>query len=404
MVAATMSEPTITRRQWWQAGLLALALVGLSVYVHLVWNSMLIHSDAIWVKRIALHHGMYPFSIRIFTTFTTELVAWLTGLSTRWAFSVHQFALMWLLGLVMYWYLRGLRLAHAYAVAGIVMLLSAYPVMCAFFEPVYTWDDLWQYAFLAAAFGALLRSRSVLGAVLMCLALAARETTGSYLPAYVLLAMTVPVNGNRRAALLMGPVLFLLLYMVLFYQFHYANELGRFKTNFGNPAAAANTLYSLVVSNGYLWVTGLLALVISGRRLLSDRLERFLVVGAMVAIPFALVGTTLMTLARETRLFFGPALFLIPLTLILWRELEPDIRFFLRHFRWVAAVSITGLAGYAGYRFVSAVIPRFDFRPVPEFHHVYFGIQVALAVAIGGLVTLGLARQLRASDRARSVS
>jgi hypothetical protein len=90
--------------------------------------SMLLHSrlgfwspiqigDVLWIKKLNLHLTVYPYTIRPFQTWATVWLHDLTSLPIRESFFFFQFSLTFILGLVLYAYLKKARL-YPHLVAG----------------------------------------------------------------------------------------------------------------------------------------------------------------------------------------------------------------------------------------------------------------------------------------------
>ncbi len=373
----------IRRSEWLIPTALTVAIGAFSIYLHFQDNTMLAHSDKIWDQRITMHRFYYPFSARLFTTWSVIGISQLFDIGYRLAFTILMYVLYFGLSLTFYAYLRALGFGRIVSNLGLAMLLCAYPMLCAFFEPVFTWDDFWQYLATAAALLLLLKKRYLWAAIVFALGIIAREPTMLFYPAYLYALMGN--KGERKltfwsAALI--PVVVFAIYMALTYQppdpvrYHNINE------NFKNPDWAKNSVYSLIISFGFLWMTSLAALAANGADIGRNRTHSFIVLGAAYSVPMTIAIVFTTTFARETRLFFPPFVFLIPLTLELLRTHAHAIRqFYTRHWG-VWGVILIAASGWFGQWSAKVLFPRFDYRSEQRFSYVFLGIQIALAIAL----------------------
>ena len=382
---------------------LAIVLGVLSVYLHFQDNTMLMHSDKMWVDGMAMHRQYYPFSVRLFTTSAVQFLNSVFGVSFQVAFGVVQYSLFVALALVFYRFLRIIGFDRLLSNLGVAMLLSAYPILCAFFEPVYTWDDLWQYVATVLAFSLIAQGKCLWAAVVLSLGALAREATLILYPVYVyaLLANHPPTKRTLVLSSLI-PLIVYGVFAALTYQTPEPERFHQFRRNFVNAAWAANAAYSLIISFGYLWVTSFLSLVRYGTTIFTQRRLSFLVVGASFAVPATIVLTFLTTFARETRLFFPPFVFIIPLSLWMIREKSATLQWFYRWGRGVPAIIMLALATWFGIWAARILFPSFDYRSEQHFSQVFLGIQIAIAILIMIPLIVSLTRSMsRVSDDCR---
>ncbi len=180
-----------------------------------------------------------------------------------------------------------------------------------------------------------------------------------------------------------------------------ADRFTNFAKNFLNPVWASNTFYSLLASFGAIWLVAGLA---RADRLAGQFDERAIAIcrwGAIYSVPTTIALVLTMGLARETRLFFPPFVFLIPLSLWFLRYYgEKLIRFNLAG-AGIPSVFVVSLAMIEGIHLSRLLFPSFDFRAWTEFSQVYLGIHFGLAMALifqlsavslGDLLRIRLAR------------
>ena len=105
-----------------------------------------------------------------------------------------------------------------------------------------------------------------------------------------------------------------------------------------------------------------------------------ILLGAAVTVPAHIIIVFTLTLARETRLFFPPFLFVIPVVLWLFEDLKTYFINFCRKF-WGALALSTGIMSFwVGLVAAPALFPAFDFRGRLEFSQFYLGIHIGLSL------------------------
>lgn len=371
------------RREYLYIGILMAIFVAGSYWLHVNGDSILVQSESLWEKRVTYHEEVHPPSMRHFTTYLMRFGHDVLGLSFLSSFKVIQFILYFIVGISFHAYLRQLKFSPALSLFGVVMFVGSYPMLFAHFAPVYVWDDFWQYLALILSFHMILKDRPILASVLLAIGLVAREATVVLYPVYVY-ALLCRVDWKSRTALL--AVLLPLICLGVNYALHFhppaPGRFSLFYRNFIDSSASANVVFSLLVSFGVIWVASLLALVSNGRKLFADPRRSFLVVGALYGAPITVLFTLTMALARETRLFFPPFVFLIPLALYFVSvHREVFLRFYSRFLGLLGFAVVLG-AIWVGQIVAPILFPTFEFRTSPEWTQIYFGIHIALFIVL----------------------
>lgn len=362
----------------WEIITAALLTIGILV-LNLSLPTMLRQSDDMWQATVELHDTSSPFALRPLTTQTTILIAHATGLSMKWSFVLNQYLLLFLLFLSFAVFLRRLGLNGRQRLIGLIVLGMAYPVLCLHFIPNYTWDDLWLYLGVVWMAYFLVDGRVFPAAIVMLLTTLGREHILMFAPVFFVWGRPKNSFGRVIASLLI-PVVGYALYRYLQFPDIAPGRFAQWAKNFGNTEMTRQTLYSLFVSFGWLW--GAFVLTIrsappadSG---VDNEIYRKLRSSTLIMAPLAVAVVLIMVTARETRIFFPPFIYLIPLG-VLWIRCATtnsaggrDIRFYLL---W--SIILAGSVLLSIWLF-----PRFDFLPMIDFHRVLFALNLTLGLFV----------------------
>ena len=153
--------------------------------IHWKWcGSPMTASESLWQNRLEVHLSEYPFSIRPLTIQTTLLVHSIFILPYRESFFAIQYLLAFTLAIGFYAYLKNLVFSQGWATFGTAVLLFCYPILAAHLEPMHTWDDFWSYLFLTLTFLFITKTKSLLSAITILLAVVARKQNLTFVPVY----------------------------------------------------------------------------------------------------------------------------------------------------------------------------------------------------------------------------
>jgi len=291
-----------------------------------VSRSMMTQSAEIWEDRLELHVNEYPFKLRPFQTYATKWLHEATGVDIKTAFYLIQFTLAFLLAMAFYVLLRRLRFDQWWSLVGLVMLLTAYPILGAHYAPTYTWDDFWGYLFVTLGLLATIRERPWLVAIWLLLASIARETNVIFVP---LAFLPLWRKADNRATLMTAAAIPIVATLAIRFLWGTGEDFSRWawhiNYNFENGLRVNDTVVSFIIAFGPLWLLSLLGFY--EVRTMADHPSRQLLLwGYAVATPIFVILALTGGLARETRLFFPPFVFLIPLSVIALRSLVRRIR------------------------------------------------------------------------------
>jgi hypothetical protein len=379
--------------------LLSGAMLAISAWLQLQveWSPMIL-SEEIWHKKLEFHLTYTPFAVRFFQSYATLGLRHLLDWPIRESFFAVQFALALLLGPLFYRYLRALNFDKAWSRIGVLLFYSAYPILGAHFAPTYTWDDFWMYAFLILSLIFIIRQQPLLAITCFTLGCFARETMLFFYPILLLSSWWLRPETRRwqwLTGLLMPAVLYGLFYVIMREAVDPLRwELAAF--NFGNVARSTDSIVSLIIAFGFLWLLMIIGLATMLRQKPSQTQERILVWGLLTSLPPTVIATLLFSLARETRIFFPPFVFVIPLSLVALRSICQYVRehWSRRTFILVSAggAAVTLAAALSGH----SLVPATDFTANAGFRRHLAGFHLGLMLVILGGYTITWLRSLAA--------
>lgn len=355
----------------------ALLITLLSVVAHVTSPSTLHQSEQSWAERIELHETSPIFSKRPLTSIAVVALHDSLGLGYRASFFALQFALM-TAALICFWYwLSILGFGRGEGLAGMVIFGLSHSVFLAHFEPIHTWSDFWVYALIPLSLAWSLKKRYIPAVIAAVLALIARETSLLFVP---LMIPALRLGGSRRwPASLAGAAVIILFVGERLYFHPHLSAIPDFKLlfNFDGLLRTSDTIFSVIVSLGFVWITGLLGLV-SNSGFESDRL-RFLKWGGIWTVVGFTASSLLFGQVRESRLFVPTMVFLIPLTIVWWRSRRPAFRQLTGATpKWgQSAVALVLVA--LGIGLATVIFPEFEYRAWRDGSWVWLGLNIAAA-------------------------
>ncbi len=387
-LGALMNQPhpkpiASNRSELLVAASITVVVVGLSFFLHWKWcGSDMQLSEALFVQGHEWGLSTYPFSIRPFLAYSIELLGRLFSLEVKTSFFVIQFSLAAAVGLSFYYFLRQLSFSIGWSRLGLFLVLSAYPILAAHIEPMHTRDDLWAHLFMILALLSLLKSRMTAGIVWYTLAIFARDQSLLFFGAFLLVAWLRCEKIPRRRLVLLSllPLLIYGIFYAIVWQDPDPARFSLIQFNFENHLRTSDTLFSLFISFGFMWLAAPAAF--RGGR--SGSAFRLLWWGAILTVPATVFLTLFLTNARETRILFPPFVFMIPLTLLTLRAILCDLRgkMSLRLAACGLALFASLMAGgvWLGY----AAFPDFEYRRCQDFQRLWAGIHFGLILSLIG--------------------
>ena len=382
-------------------GLTAL-LLALSIWMHLRfdWSPIVLNEDA-WVKKLEFHRSWAPFAIRYVQDYTTLALHKGLNLPVRESFFIIQFTLTLILGPLFYRFLRLMGYARIWSLIGLGLLMTAYPILGAYFAPTHTWDDIWSYLFLVLSLTAVLQKRTLAAGVYIALGCFAREQTIFFLPVlFVAFHRSEPCDRLWRiwTALLTAPVTYGLFRYFVWHPIN-PKRWTLISFNFENIGRADDTLVSTLIAFGIMWLlapVGTLAV----KRYISPAARRMLLWGLATAWPLTVAVTLCCTLARETRIFFPPFVVVIPLSIAAlaaaWDFTDR------RRLRWVWAVAplLATPAIMLGIDLSWSLFAAWDYAANHAFRRNLAGVHIGLTILYVVMVALAFVwKKVRKTNR-----
>lgn len=366
-----------------------------SLFLHLkaAWSPLL-HDPDIWRRSLELHLNYYPYNIRFPQTQATLFVNRLFGLPLKESFYILQYILAFLLGPLFYNYLKTLGFGRNWSLVGLAALMLSFPILGAHFEPVHTWDDKWMYGFLILTFNALLKSNWLIASLFFTLGCFAREQMVLFYPIFFLEGIWNRQKLGMKKLLLglLIPVVIYGLLILLTYQTPDSKRWSLFFYNFENTARAADSVVSLWISFGFLWLLAMAGAVsIFSKR--SEPKFRILFWGAVTALPLTMILGIFFTYVRETRILFPPFVFLIPLALVALKNLWAKLPAVKSKTFWIVAACLGALLITAGVLIAPYLWPEFDYGSSSMLRRDFAGVQIGLSLLLLVGVVVGRFRK-----------
>lgn len=372
---------------------LTLIIVGLSLlsyYFNDANQTILFQSDEIWSKRLTTRLEVYPFSIRVFTSYSMLALMYVFGTSEVQSFIVVQYTLVVALGYAFHLYLKAVGFSLNLSLLGVGVLFLSYPIFGAHFQPTYTWDDMWQYLALTISLTLGLKRKWLASCVVFAIGIVAREVIFLFLPTLIYLFSVIEGSLFKKRALALAiPVILFCFYALFMIDINTSYKGIHFGVNFENPLIARDTFFSLMLSFGALWYASA-QFVFASSRVSLNQVQGFIVNGFWFTVPLTVLIVMTMAYARETRTLFPPFVFIIPMSLWLLRDIYEKVGKRVTLYLIFSGVALGAFLVPAGMRLSKSLFPEFAFRVGREFHQDYFGVHLAVAVLI--VLAFGVSR------------
>jgi len=344
--------------------------------------------EEIWQKKLDTHLTYYPFAIRPFQSRLTLYLHEFLGLPVRESFFAIQFALALCLGAAFYRFLRLLEFSKNWSLVGLAALFLSYPVLGAHFAPTHTWDDFWSYLFLTLTFAAVLKKQPVAAGVFLTLGCFAREQILVFYPLLLLWAWWTRRETDRIRSLIMlaMPIVIYGVYRWLVFEEFDFRRFFHLKFNFETALRVNDTIVSAWIAFGLLWLLMIIGLL---KRSYHSRNVPFRLVfwGVIIALPLTVALTVSTGMARETRIFFPPFLFVVPMALYVLKDVIERLKPFRSWRSWIVWTLVIAGATAAGYQLALELFPRFDYGTNGVFRRqiagIHFGLTITLLTGYG---------------------
>ena len=396
-------------REYYGSILLTSVVLVISGLMHLLWYySPLRLTEDTWVRGLDVHLSQYPFNTRLMQSQATLLVQHIFSLPVKESFMIVQGGLTMILGPLFYRYLRQLRVGKAWSLVGLFLLMTAYPILGAHFSPTYTWDDIWMYVFGVLCFSALTREEPLKASLYFTLGCFARGQMLLFLPIFVLSLWWL--QGQYTVKRLLGSLLLpLLLYgsfRAILYQAEDPKRWELFFFNFRDSARSTDTIVSMIIAFGVMWF-----LCVVGQKMLRERPmtypERVIFWGAFLSVPVVTITTLLFTNARETRIFFPPFVFVIPLSVVALRRIWDRVSSRCGPLTWTFIPSAVAVCLVLGVAYGGNLFSEWDFGRNVQLRRQIAGVHLGTAwIILQGWIISTLqnhisVRSLRRKDSSR---
>lgn len=364
--------------------IVAFGLALLSLILHLTAPSTMRESENGWDERVTYHQTKPSFAVRPLTTSAVAVMHDAFGWSFRSSFFILQFSLLLLCGPALAYWLRQLGFTLGERLLGMGIFYLSLPVLLAHFEPIFTWDDLWVYLFVPLGFAFVVGGRILLSTGCLIAAMLARETSLIFLlPWLILLRARFEYKLWPQAALALAVVGIAGLVRSIWTGLGAGPEYWEWEErarllafNFESLARSRDTVFSLLAGLGVLWPVGVYQLF-QPSEYNAPRYYDALRIGAVIAILGFTLPTLLFMQARESRLFFPPFVFLIPLALVFLRQHADELRDLRNRLpRRIQSVWPV-ILWLGGIGITYAIFPEFEYRKWQDGNRAVFGLHVA---------------------------
>ncbi len=357
----------------------------LSIYIHLYpFGSPMGQSEEIWMKRIKLHLEWGPFSHRLIQSYATLFFHHLFDVPIRESFFIVQYSLFFFIGLIFYRYLRLLSFDKLWSSFGLVLLLSAYPILGAHFSPVYTWDDLWGYLFVLLMIIYLLKNNWKYVGLNFLLGLFAREQIIIFLP--VLLVMIYDQRKDNRSlnkiVLIVLPIIIYFLYRLFLWEDINPKRWELIYFNFATQNRSNDTLISLFLSFGFIWLLYFAGFIrLFYKKVLKE--YRLLLVGSISTLILTIIIALFFAFTRETRILFPPFVFVIPIALIALKSITTfKYKSNWNCLKYILSAILLGFLIYSGISYVKYLDIQCDFWAGSDIKFLLTGIHFGVILFI----------------------
>ncbi len=373
------ARPAISRRDLAAVLLLSVVLAAVSYFVNQYDGAYLIRSDAVWENNLEFHQTYHPFATRVFTTTLMQIGHEQFGLRLVTAFAIIQYSLFIVLGPLCFVFLRHAGLRRSSSYLGVLVMLTAYPILAAFHMPIYTWDDFWMYGAIMLTFTLAFRARLIIASLVFGVGILARDPIILFYPILVLAVCQSPGSRATKIIAALSPLVIYFVFIIFAMEPPDQARWMNFSKNFLKPDWAKNTAFSFVAGMGILWLSAPVAGVRLGQTLLRLNIPRLILIGAAFITPLTVLTALTMGLARETRLFFPPVFFALPLSLYL---LEYYTRFHKKPRSWLLAAGLAamGASAWLGIQIARFVFPQLEGRTWPAFFQAHLGVNIGLGI------------------------
>ena len=275
-------------------------------------------------ETVVYHKTQPAFAKRPLTTWSIEVLAYHTPLNMGEAFVVVNFGLLFVCGIALFYLARLLLENTRLANFSVLFFFLSFTVLFSFFPTNYSYDEPLQYLLIFLSILALIRKKWGLFILGFSLSLIARESTIILLPAIALYFMEFErktlfrSESIKKMGALVLPVVIYIAFLYLFITFSGIGKeskddldgrFSHFLINFQNQEYAVESFLSFALAIGVQ--AYFLFSYVANNPLTS--LEKKLIRSFLLTVIFNTLIVLTTTLARETRLFALPLVFIWPI-------------------------------------------------------------------------------------------
>ena len=283
-------------------------------------------SHVFLASQIKYHQEFAPFARRPLTSLLIEGSSGIFGVTLGESFVLVNLFLLFVSGILIYIISLKLKATKGQALFNQVAYFMTFSILFAFFPPVFSYDEPLQYCLIMLSILALIREKWLYYVALFLLAIIARESTLFLLPGLAIIYSGFSLKSRnmwsfsvkRKLLLLLVPLPLYIIYLGIFLWATgiwketsevAANRLSCYFQNFGTFASSVETLVSFFLVLG----PSLYFLYMSKRPKAFAFMEKKYIQAFLLALVINTPVVMAATLARETRLFALPLLFIWPL-------------------------------------------------------------------------------------------
>lgn len=291
-------------------------------------------SEEYLVHLVNFHKTEPAFVKRPLTTYLIEMLSRSTSLSIGESFAVVNFTLLFFCGIVLFYLARLLLGDNQLSLFSVLFFYLSFTVLFSFFPANYSYDEPLQYFLIFLSLAAWIQTKWLAFILWFSLGIIARESSILLLPAFALyffefkLKTLFRAESIKKAVILVIPVLVYSVFLYLFItlsgigkesQHDLTSRLSHFLFNFQDQEYAIESFFSLALAVGVH--AYFLFSYLSDNKL--DLMEKKLIKSFLLTLIINTIIVLISTLARETRLFALPLIFIWPIFgKILLRELK----------------------------------------------------------------------------------
>jgi hypothetical protein len=301
-------------------------LVGIIIILHKVYPSMFFDEKGdLFTERMNLiyevHTSMVSFAKRPITSFLINALSDISGISIASSFIIINAVFLWLSGLALYFTSLHFNKNQRKSLVNVFVYFVSFTMLFAFFDPIYTYDEPFQYLMFFLATFFLLKNQHFGFIITMSFALIARESSMILLPAMFFFLNQTDKRHNffskenfKRIFVFAIPVIAYAIFSLIFIS-HFnmgdavTEEMSRrfdpFNENFKNQLYSIESIFSFVLVMGLVLYFYLIKTLSGEQNIFHKKIES----AFLLSLFINTLVVYFFTFAREARLFALPLIF-----------------------------------------------------------------------------------------------